>query len=94
MYDAQLFSVQIANDYFKDIIEFLTTGTAPTEYSAKKKKQLVIRATYFTIIAGQLYKLGPDEILRRYVLTHERSIILAEAHADLAGGHYSRNPTA
>ena len=31
--DAQLFSVQIVDDYFKDIIIFLTTGTVSTEYS-------------------------------------------------------------
>ena len=36
--DAQLFLVQIIDDYFRDIIEFLTTGTAPIEYNAKQKK--------------------------------------------------------
>ena len=33
--DAQLFSIHIADDYFKNIIEFLTIGTAPVEYSEK-----------------------------------------------------------
>ena len=61
--DAQLFSVQITNDYFKDIIEFLTIGTTLAEYNVKQKKRLVVKATYFTIIVGQLYKLGPYEIL-------------------------------
>ena len=51
-----------------DIIEFLTIGTAPTEYSINQNKQLVVKAVDFTIIVGKLYKLGPDEILRRYVL--------------------------
>ena len=36
--DAQLFSVQIEDEYFKDIIEFLTTGTAQAKYTAKQKK--------------------------------------------------------
>ena len=91
--DAHLFSVQIAYDYFKDIIEFLTTGTTPTEYSAKKKKHLVVRVAYFTMIEGQLCKLGPDEILRRYVLDHEIPMILTEAHDGIAGGHYLGKPT-
>ena len=52
LFDAQLFLVQITNDYFKEIIEFLTTGTTLAEYSAKQKKQLVVKATYFTMIAG------------------------------------------
>ena len=51
------------DDYFKDIVEFLTTGTALVEYSVKQKKQPVVKATDFTFIMGQLYKLGPDEVL-------------------------------
>ena len=63
MPDVQLFLVQIADDYFKDIIEFLTTSTTPVEYSAKQKKHVVVKATYFTMIVGQLYNMGPNEIL-------------------------------
>jgi hypothetical protein len=92
--NAQLFSVQIADDYFKDIIEFLTTGIVSVEYNMRQKKQLVVRATYFTMIARHLYKLGPNEVLRRYVLDHESLMILAEAHVGIAGGHYSGKPTA
>ena len=77
-----------------DIIEFITTSIVLAEYSTKQKKQLVVKVVDFTIIARQLYKLGPDEILRRYVLPHERSLILEEAHVGIAGGHYSGNPTA
>jgi hypothetical protein len=40
--DAQLFLVHIADDYFKDIIDFLTIGTTPPECSAQKKKKLVV----------------------------------------------------
>ena len=36
--DAQLFAIHIADDYFKYIIEFLTTSTMLEEYSAKQKK--------------------------------------------------------
>jgi hypothetical protein len=50
-------------------------------------------ATDFTLIIGQLYKLGPDKILHRYVLEHERRRILEEAHVGVAGGHYARRPT-
>jgi hypothetical protein len=31
--NAQLFSVQIANDYFTKIIQYLSIGTAPQEYT-------------------------------------------------------------
>ena len=62
--DAQLFSIHIADDYFADIIEFLITRNALVDYSEKQRKQLVVKVADFTIIAGQLYKLGPNEILR------------------------------
>ena len=51
-----------------------------------------MHAADFTLIAGQLYKLGPDEILHRYVLENERRRILEEAHAGIAGGHYAGKP--
>ena len=62
--NVHLFSIQIVDDYFPDIIEFLVTGNALVEYTEKQRKKLVVKATDFTIIAGQLYKLGPNEILR------------------------------
>ena len=42
-----------------------------------------------TSIAGQLYKLGPDEVLRRCVMPHEKEAIIREAHSGTAGGHFA-----
>lgn len=57
-------------------------------------KQLVVKASDFSLIAGHLYKMGPDEILCRYVHKHERQIILTKAHSGLASGHYAGKATA
>ena len=65
----------------------------PESYTTQQKKQLVVHAADFTLIARQLYKLGLDEILRRYVLEHERRRILEEAHVGVARGHYVGKPT-
>jgi hypothetical protein len=54
-----------------------------------QKKNLVVRAVDYQLIAGHLYKLGADNILRRCVMEHERPIILAEAHEGIVGGHYA-----
>ena len=56
--DAPLFSIQIADEYYADIIQFLTTGVAPDDFTKQQKKQLVVKAADFTLIAGCLYKLG------------------------------------
>jgi len=90
---ARLFSIRMVDDHYGDVIQFLSIGFSHFEYTTAQKKQLVVCAANFQLIAGQLYKLGLDEILRRYVLEHERSIILVESHDGLAGGHYVEKAT-
>jgi hypothetical protein len=40
--DAQLFSVQVDDEYFADIIQYLSTGTAPQEFNTAQKKNMVV----------------------------------------------------
>jgi hypothetical protein len=54
-----------------------------------KRKILVVRAAYYQLIAGHLYKMGAYNILRRCVLEHESPRILAEAHEGIDGGNYA-----
>jgi len=53
----------------------------------------VVRAANYQLIAGQLYKLRPYEILRRCILDHEKDSLLEEAHGGVAGGHYAGKAT-
>jgi hypothetical protein len=92
--DAQLFSVHIADEYFVDIIQYLSTGTASQEYSTTQKKNLVVRAADYQLIKGHLYKVGAYNILHRYVLEHERPRVLAKSHEGIAGGNYASKPIA
>jgi hypothetical protein len=78
--DAQLLTIRNIDDHFIEIVQFLSTGMAPSEYIITQKKQLVVRTVDFSLIDGKLYKMGPDEILRRCVMEVERPLILAEAH--------------
>jgi hypothetical protein len=54
----------------------------------------VVKAAYYQLIAGHLYKLGAENMLRRCVMEHERPLILAKAHEGIVGGHYTRKDTA
>jgi hypothetical protein len=67
---------------------------APSEYTIPQKKQLVVRVVDFSLIVGQLYKMGLDEILRRCVMEIERPLILIEAHEGITRGHYVGKATA
>jgi hypothetical protein len=69
--NAQLLAIRKVDDHFAEIVQFLSTGMAPSDYTVIQKKQLVVRAADFSLIVGQLYKMGPDEILRRCVMEAE-----------------------
>lgn len=86
--DAQLFVVHIADNHFTYIIHFFTIGMALNRYTSQKKKELVVCVTDFLVITGNLYKMGADEILRRYVTDCEWNSILVEGHGGAVRGHY------
>ena len=45
------------------------------------------------VIAGQLYKMGIDQVMRRCVRPHEQEAVLKEAHQGVCGGHFSGETT-
>ncbi len=53
-----------------------------------------MKAANFCVIAGQLYKMGSDEVLCRYVPKNERHSILVEPHDGVVGEHYEGKATA
>jgi hypothetical protein len=71
MPDAQLQAIRNIDDHFAKIVHFLSTGMTPSEYTINQKKQLVVCTAKFSLITRQLYKMGPDEILRRCVMEEE-----------------------
>jgi hypothetical protein len=46
----------MVDDYFTDIVDFLHTGLAPSDIRMAQKKKLVVKATNYQLIAGNLYK--------------------------------------
>jgi hypothetical protein len=92
--DAHLLAIRKFNDHFVEIVQFFSMGMVPREYTVIQKKQLVVCAAYFQLIARNIYKMGPNEILRRCVIKAEIPLILAKAHEGIAGGHYAGKATA
>ena len=50
--NVQLFWVDIVDDHYAPIIQFLATGVAPEDMSTSQKKQLVVKASDFQLIDG------------------------------------------
>jgi hypothetical protein len=53
--NAQLFSIYIVDDYFAEIIQYLSTGTMSQEYTTTQKKNLVVCANDYQLIVGHIY---------------------------------------
>ena len=87
------YPIDVFDKEFDAIIHLLNTGYTPKDYSTWKKKQLVVKVIEYTLIVGQLYKLGPDKKLRRCVFDHERQWVMAKAHAGVSEGHYAGKET-
>jgi hypothetical protein len=92
--DAQLLAIRKIDDYFTKIVQFLSTGMAPSEYTLLQKKKLVVHAADFSLIVRHLYKMGPDEILRRCITEAEWPLILEESPEGIVGGYYVGKTTA
>ena len=50
--NAQLFRVDMVDDYYEHIVHFLATRTALEELTTSQKKQLAVKETYFQLITG------------------------------------------
>ena len=64
----QLFRVEAIPTELVEIGQYLQEGKSPEHYSEKKNKILTIKANPFTLINGNIYKLGLDDILCRCAL--------------------------
>jgi hypothetical protein len=62
--DEKLFVFKMMDDYFTNIMQFLSIRMAPPDMEITQKKQLVVKEIYYKLIAGNLYKLCVDGILR------------------------------
>jgi transposase InsO family protein len=91
--DARFLAIRNIDDHFVEIVQFLSIGMTPIAYTITQKKQLVVHAAYFSLIVVQLYKMGPDEILRRCVMEAERPLVFTKSHEGIVGGHYARKGT-
>jgi len=81
------------NNYLEYISAFLSTGQCPHNYTTLQKKHLVVREANYQLIAGQLYKMELDQVLRHFILNYKCEGVLWECHAGIAGGHVGGKAT-
>ncbi|KAL3694202.1 hypothetical protein R1sor_007853 [Riccia sorocarpa] len=72
----------------------LTRGSLPKDTPYHIKRKLVQKSSQYTLIEGELYKKGIDQVLRRCVNDEDVPRILEEAHEGPSGGHGAGESTA
>eukprot|EP00253_Pinus_taeda_P014619 PITA_14619 len=82
MPDEHLFAISVLSAQF------------PPHLSSKEKRRIARKSASFTWIGGNLFKLGPDQILRRCVREEEVFDILLACHDGPCGGHFVAKRTA
>ncbi|MCO5557534.1 hypothetical protein L7F22_011100 [Adiantum nelumboides] len=92
--DTSLFMVETIPEWSEKIVNFLVNGFPPKELRKDVAQRLIKECEPYSLIAGTLYKLGKDDILRRCAREDEYLYILQEAHMGVAGGHFSGELTA
>ncbi len=89
MLDEHLFAISVLSPWFADIENYLVSANFPPHLSSKEKRKIVRTSAPFTWIGGNLFKLGPDQILRHYVREEEVFDILLTYHDGMCGGHFA-----
>jgi hypothetical protein len=65
--DEHLFVVSTNILWFADIANYLATGKFPQHLSPREKQQIVKNSATYSWIGGDLFRTGPDMIIRRCV---------------------------
>ncbi|MCO5547027.1 hypothetical protein L7F22_000468 [Adiantum nelumboides] len=87
--DTSLFMVETIPEWSEKIVNFLVNGFPPKEFRKDVARRLIKECEPYSLIAGTLYKLGKNDILKRYAREDEYLYILQEAHMGVARGHFS-----
>eukprot|EP00253_Pinus_taeda_P003471 PITA_03471 len=94
MPDEHLFVISVLSPWFSNIANYLVSAQLPPHLSSKEKSRIMRKSAPFTWIRGNLFKLGPNQILRRCVREDEVFYILLTYHDGPYGGHFAAKRTA
>jgi len=88
-----LFSISVLSPWFADIRNYFVSTHFPPKLSSKEKRKIIRKSTLFTWVGGNLFKLCPDQILRRCVKEEEAFDILLTCHDRPCGGNFTTKRT-
>lgn len=91
--DAVLFQVETAPKWSEQIIRILSIDYVACILDLDHLHKAISSTENYTLIAGRLYRLGEDNILRLCIDPEESEEHIAEAHVTIGGFHACREMT-
>ena len=93
--DAALFAIDTIPSWASDIVRVLTEGAYFLKQLSRAQARVLLRKCGpFTMLRGNLYRKGNDDILRRCVADHDVIAVLEQAHCGNGSGHFNHEITA
>ncbi|KAG9450380.1 hypothetical protein H6P81_010345 [Aristolochia fimbriata] len=90
----QINKLSFQTPWFADFANFLAGGWIPKELSWQQRKKFFSDVKHYFWEDPYLYKICPDQVIRRCVPETEFESILKHCHDGEVGGHFSSNRTA
>ena len=75
--------------WFVDIANYLATGKLPNHLSPPEKHRIIVQSSNYSWVDNDLFRTGPDFIIRRCVREDEMTYILHACHDGPCRGHFS-----
>ena len=95
MPDVALFMIDTVPSWASDIVCVLTEGASfLKQLSRAHARVLLKKCGPFTMLRGNLYRRGNDDVLRRCVVDHDVIAVIEQAHCGSGSGHFNHESTA
>eukprot|EP00253_Pinus_taeda_P021591 PITA_21591 len=87
--DEYLFAVTTKTPWYVDIANYLVTGKLPPHFFPGERRKIIEESSKYSWISNELFKIGPDFVIRRCVREDEMPDILKACHDEPCGGHFA-----
>ncbi|KAG9442076.1 hypothetical protein H6P81_017930 [Aristolochia fimbriata] len=77
--------------WFANIANFICSKWVPKHFTYQQRKKLMADSKHYYWEDPFLYKICPDQVIRRCVKVEEAPLILSHCHDKEVGGHHSAN---
>ena len=92
--DEHLHAISSHAPWYAHIVNFIMTGSITRHWNRHKKDKFFNDLKYFFWEEPLLFRIGYDQIIRRYILEEEQGDILAMCLSSTCGGHFAARKTA